>query len=222
MASGSGSCAAQPTDTIRASSFQPIGQRFKGKNALVFYPEGSPTVAGALSQDMDISVDHAQIMLRNNLTLNPQLASSTSSPTHWVAPLPRHTGLNNELIVGRDVRTTIMLRNIPNKDGQPPSAQVACVSLSGGPVACFDSGWPELFGDLVEAAVMCMVAARRSMYGADMLPRTTAFGVSVEGARQLHQKQKTDDTAKAAAAQDGDEIWDGTQTENDNQINNLI
>lgn len=38
-----------------ASSFQPCGQRFKGKNALVFYPEGSPTVAGALSQDMDIS-----------------------------------------------------------------------------------------------------------------------------------------------------------------------
>jgi hypothetical protein len=42
-------------DGGRASSFQPFGQRFKGNNALVFYPEGSPTFAGALSQDMDIS-----------------------------------------------------------------------------------------------------------------------------------------------------------------------
>ncbi|KAF5596351.1 mei2-like protein [Fusarium pseudocircinatum] len=176
----------------------PIGQRSKGKNALVFYPEGSPTVAGALSQDMDLSrpcTDHASrqphteppTFLSSHL---PQPASSTSSPTHW-----------------------IMLRNIPNKDGQPPSAQVAGVSLSGGPVACFDSGWPELFGGLV---------ARRSVYGAHMLPQTTEFGVSVEEARQLHQKQKAEDTAKAAAAQDGGGIWDGTQTQNDNPINNLI
>ncbi|CVL01960.1 related to mei2 protein [Fusarium mangiferae] len=43
------------TLSATASSFEPLGQRFKGKNALVFYPEGSPTVAGALSQDMDIS-----------------------------------------------------------------------------------------------------------------------------------------------------------------------
>ncbi|KAF4437948.1 Meiosis mei2 [Fusarium acutatum] len=43
------------TLSATASSFQPLGQRYKGKNALVFYPEGSPTVAGALSQDMDIS-----------------------------------------------------------------------------------------------------------------------------------------------------------------------
>ncbi|EWG50653.1 hypothetical protein FVEG_16670 [Fusarium verticillioides 7600] len=142
----------QPRGKPQASSFQPIGQRFKGKNALVFYPEGSPTVAGALSQDMDISADTDHTS--DNLTLNPQPASSTSSPTLLCSYPPRHTGFNNivdlgELIAGRDARTTIMLRNIPNKDGQPPSAQVAGVSLSGGPVACFDSGWPELFGDLV-------------------------------------------------------------------------
>ncbi|KAF5725237.1 meiosis mei2 [Fusarium mundagurra] len=76
-----------------ASSFQSLGQRFKGKNALVFYSEGSPTIAGALSQDMDISVDQTQIMLRDKLTLNLQLAFlNTSSPTHWVTPLPRHIG----------------------------------------------------------------------------------------------------------------------------------
>lgn len=43
------------TLSATASSFEPLGHRFKGKNALVFYPKGSPTVAGALSQDMDIS-----------------------------------------------------------------------------------------------------------------------------------------------------------------------
>ncbi|KAG5755371.1 hypothetical protein H9Q70_002047 [Fusarium xylarioides] len=290
-----GGLAQGSTLSATASSFQPIGQRFKGKNILVFYPEGSPTVAGALSKDMDISVDQTQIMLRDNLTLNPQLASSTSSPTHWVTFLPRHTGLNNivdlnELIAGRDVRTTIMLRNIPNKDGQPPSAQVVGVSLSGGPVSCFDSGWLKLFGDFVarrsvygaemlprttdfgvtpeEArqlkqkqdggdwklmylglpggcmmlssfiwaiqfrvivgkadysntiglAVDVMVAARRSVYGAHMLPRTTDFGVTVEEARQLKKKQEAEDAAKqvaeGAAAQDGGGIWDGTQTNN--------
>ncbi|KAF5970205.1 mei2-like protein [Fusarium coicis] len=99
-----------------------------------------------------------------------------------------------------------MLRNIPNKDGQPPSAQVAGVSLSGGPVACFDSGWPELFGDLV---------ARRSGCGAHMLPQTTEFGVTMEEARQLHQKQKADDAAQATAAQDGGGIWDGGASKDD-------
>ncbi|KAF5682387.1 meiosis mei2 [Fusarium circinatum] len=43
------------TLSATASSFQPSVHRYKGKNVLVFYPEGSPTVAGALSQDMDIS-----------------------------------------------------------------------------------------------------------------------------------------------------------------------
>ncbi|KAF5611884.1 meiosis mei2 [Fusarium subglutinans] len=45
----------------QASSFQPSVQLYKGKNALVFYPEGSPTVAGALSQDMDISQERQNL-----------------------------------------------------------------------------------------------------------------------------------------------------------------
>ncbi|KAF5685200.1 mei2-like protein [Fusarium denticulatum] len=69
----------------------------------------------------------------------------------------------------------------------------------------------------IERSMDVMVAARRSMYGADMLPRTTAFGVSVEEARQLKKKQEAEDAAK-----DGGGIWDGTQTQNDNPINNLI
>ncbi|KAG5799465.1 hypothetical protein H9Q69_001493 [Fusarium xylarioides] len=266
-----GGLAQGSTLSSTASSFQPIGQRFKGKNILVFYPEGSPTVAGALSKDMDISV-----------------GPPCEEP-------PRFRSLNNivdlnELIAGRDVRTTIMLRNIPNKDGEPPSAQVVGVSLSGGPVSCFDSGWLKLFGDFVarrsvygaemlprttdfgvtpeEArqlkqkqdggdwklmylglpggcmmlssfiwaiqfrvivgkadysntiglAVDVMVAARRSVYGAHMLPRTTDFGVTVEEARQLKKKQEAEDAAKqvaeGAAVQDGGGIWDGTQTNN--------
>ncbi|PNP77714.1 hypothetical protein FNYG_08795 [Fusarium nygamai] len=225
-----GGLAQGSTLSATASSFQPIGQRFKGKNALVFYPEGSPTVAGALSQDMDISVD------TDHASRQPHTESPTCLVNIFPDTLepPRFRRLNNivdlnELIAGRDVRTTIMLRNIPNKDGQPPSAQVPGVSLSGGPVACFDSGWPELFGDLVvsrfaprrkAAAVACMVAARRSMYGADMLPRTTEFGVTVEEARELHQKQKADDTGEGTAAQDAaihkdGGIWDGTQIKND-------
>ncbi|KAF5551775.1 mei2-like protein [Fusarium napiforme] len=74
----------------------------------------------------------------------------------------------------------------------------------------------------IERSLDVMVAARRSMYGADMLPRTTAFGVSVEEARHLKQKQEAEDAAKqvgeGAAAQDGGGIWDGTQTQNNNLI----
>ncbi|KAG4295174.1 hypothetical protein FPRO06_01758 [Fusarium proliferatum] len=142
----------------RASSFQPFGQRFKGKNTLVFYPEGSPTFAGALSQDMDIShrievcdtPAPSIVELGNYITIKSRSGTdhaspthrtskspfSTSSPTHWVTPLPRHTGgppLRTSAVpkhvAGRDVRTTIMLRNIPNKDGQPPSAQIVGASL---------------------------------------------------------------------------------------------
>ncbi|KAF4954097.1 hypothetical protein FGADI_5524 [Fusarium gaditjirri] len=43
------------TLSATASTFQPRDVKSKGKNAIVFYPQGSPTVAGALSQDMDIS-----------------------------------------------------------------------------------------------------------------------------------------------------------------------
>ncbi|KAF5988283.1 mei2-like protein [Fusarium coicis] len=66
----------------------------------------------------------------------------------------------------------------------------------------------------IERSMDVMVAARRSVYGADMLPRTTAFGVTIEEARQLHRKQKEDNAAQATAAQDGGGIWDGTQTSN--------
>ncbi|KAL7767406.1 hypothetical protein ACKLNR_001707 [Fusarium oxysporum f. sp. zingiberi] len=50
-----GGLAQGSTLSATASTFQPRGVRSKGKNAIVFYPQGSPTVAGALSQDMDIS-----------------------------------------------------------------------------------------------------------------------------------------------------------------------
>ncbi|KAH7270839.1 uncharacterized protein BKA55DRAFT_552862 [Fusarium redolens] len=44
----------EPTNVETVSS-QPCGVRSKGKTAAVFHAEGSPTVAGALSQEMDIS-----------------------------------------------------------------------------------------------------------------------------------------------------------------------
>ncbi|KAF9773004.1 hypothetical protein IL306_009243 [Fusarium sp. DS 682] len=37
-----------------ASAFQPVGTRSKGKAAAVFHPEGSPTVASTLSQEMGV------------------------------------------------------------------------------------------------------------------------------------------------------------------------
>ncbi|CZR35683.1 uncharacterized protein FPRO_00194 [Fusarium proliferatum ET1] len=143
-------------DGGRASSFQPFGQRFKGKNALVFYPDGNPTFAGALSQDMDIS--------------------------HRIevcgTPAPSIVELGNYI--------TIMLRNIPNKDGQPPSAQIVGASL-GRPDCLFR--FSEGTEHRIERSMDVMVAARRSMYGADMLPRTTNFGVTPEEARELNKKQ---------------------------------
>ncbi|KAI1018801.1 hypothetical protein LB503_005630 [Fusarium chuoi] len=38
-----------------------------------------------------------------------------------------------------------------------------------------------------------MVAARRSVYGAQMLPRTTNFGVTPAEARELHENQHRSD-----------------------------
>ncbi|KAI7762015.1 hypothetical protein LZL87_004322 [Fusarium oxysporum] len=125
-------------------------------------------------------------------------------------------GLNNiidinELVAGRDDRTTIMLRNIPNKDGQPPSSNLSA-SLSGDSIVCFDSGWSELFGDFGMSrfdprrkAVLisrfsspfiltCHGKARRAVYGANMLPRTTDFGVTPDQARALHKKQHESDS----------------------------
>ncbi|KAF5565315.1 mei2-like protein [Fusarium phyllophilum] len=70
----------------------------------------------------------------------------------------------------------------------------------------------------IERSMDVMVAARRSVYGANMLPRTTEFGVTVEEARQLHEKQKASDASKGAtqdtAVQKDGGIWDGTQTNN--------
>ncbi|KAF5629453.1 mei2-like protein [Fusarium sp. NRRL 52700] len=56
----------------------------------------------------------------------------------------------------------------------------------------------------IERSMDVMVAARRSIYGADMLPRTVDFGVTAEEARELHKKQ-----------QDGG-IWDGSTPGNNN------
>ncbi|KAF4494690.1 hypothetical protein FAGAP_9176 [Fusarium agapanthi] len=73
----------------------------------------------------------------------------------------------------------------------------------------------------IERAVDVMVAARRSVYGAEMLPRTTDFGVTPEEARELHRKQQAYDAAnvkhaaKDAAVQDGGGIWDGSAPKND-------
>ncbi|KAF5688965.1 mei2-like protein [Fusarium circinatum] len=67
----------------------------------------------------------------------------------------------------------------------------------------------------IERSMDVMVAARRSVYGAEMLPRTTNFGVTPEEARELHRQQKEYDAAnvkgvsKDAAVQDRGGIWDG-------------
>ncbi|KAH7182027.1 hypothetical protein DER46DRAFT_568607 [Fusarium sp. MPI-SDFR-AT-0072] len=130
-------------------------------------------------------------------TPHPQSCFATSPtlgdwPPHEGRPVKSQRGsrgLNNiidinELVAGRDDRTTIMLRNIPNKDGQPPSSNLSA-SLSGDSIVCFDSGWSELFGDF---------GARRAVYGANMLPRTTDFGVTPDQARALHKKQHESDS----------------------------
>ncbi|KAF5607021.1 mei2-like protein [Fusarium subglutinans] len=59
----------------------------------------------------------------------------------------------------------------------------------------------------IERAVDVMVAARRSVYGAEMLPRTMDFGVTPEEAKALHQKQK--------ASQSAGGIWDGNVSKDD-------
>jgi hypothetical protein len=72
-----------------------------------------------------------------------------------------------------------------------------------------------------------MEAARRSVYGAHMVPRTTDFGVTTEQARALNVKQHQEDASKAAADQQEDAIFDGGSTkdvataDNDN-INKLV
>ncbi|KAM5379715.1 hypothetical protein ACJA88_005143 [Fusarium oxysporum] len=90
-----------------------------------------------------------------------------------------------------------MLRNIPNKDGQPPSSKLSA-SLSGDPIVCFDSGWSKLFGNFGVSRFdprrkAVMEAALRTVYGAHMLPQTTDFGVTPDEARALHKKQHESD-----------------------------
>ncbi|KAF5611883.1 mei2-like protein [Fusarium subglutinans] len=152
-------------------------------------------------------------MLRDNssnlrttfLIIFPNTLGDLSSPTHWRAALKNHRGSEDSTTSstlassspGVMCEQQSCFRAFPNKDGQPPSAQIVGVSLSGGPIVCFDSGWPELFGDFV---------ARRSVYGAEMLPRTTDFGVTPEEAKALHQKQK--------ASQNAAGIWDGSAPKN--------
>ncbi|KAF5627164.1 mei2-like protein [Fusarium sp. NRRL 25303] len=77
----------------------------------------------------------------------------------------------------------------------------------------------------IERSMDVMVAARRSMYGADMLPRTTNFGVTPEEARELHEKQKAYNTAnstvvKDVATQRDGGIWDGGASKDDDATGN--
>ncbi|KAF4444782.1 hypothetical protein FACUT_437 [Fusarium acutatum] len=173
-----------------ASSFQPLGQSCKGKNALVFYPKGSPTVAGALSQDTDIYVDQAQVMLRDKLTLNLRLAFLNIFPD-TLGDWPPQEGRLVKSQRGSEHSTTLLTSTSSLRD-----------VMSEQPSGCG-----------------VMVAARRSVYGAEILPRTTDFGVTPGEARELHQKQQAYDAGKETAAQDaaaqnGGGIWDGTQTNN--------
>ncbi|KAF5623716.1 mei2-like protein [Fusarium sp. NRRL 25303] len=239
-------------DGGRTSSFQPFGQRFKGKNALIFYPEGSPTVAGALSQAMDISHrievcdTHKPyiVELGNYITIRhrPCFANSPNLQITFLNIFPDTLG-DWPPQEGRPYEPPRFRSTWPDVMSEPPSCfetsqtrtanllrRKLLVPLSGGPIACFDSGWPELFGDFVvsrsdprrnagecrpwssgptrgaprsspasgtehriERSMDVMVAARRSMYGADMLPRTTNFGVTPEEARELHQNQHRSD-----------------------------
>ncbi|KAI1053512.1 hypothetical protein LB506_012448 [Fusarium annulatum] len=239
-------------DGGRASSFQPFGQRFKGNNALVFYPEGSPTFAGALSQDMDIShrievcdtPAPSIVELGNYITVNAKCTDPTDQkqirhrPCFANSPNLQITFLNIFPDIlgdwppqeGRPYEPPRFRSTLRDVMSEPPTANLLrrklLAPLSGGPIACFDSGWPELFGDFVvsrsdprrkagecrpwssgptqgaprsspasgtehriERSMDVMVAARRSMYGADMLPRTTNFGVTPEEARELNKKQ---------------------------------
>ncbi|EWG36335.1 hypothetical protein FVEG_00408 [Fusarium verticillioides 7600] len=70
----------------------------------------------------------------------------------------------------------------------------------------------------IERSVDVMVAARRSVYGAHMLPQTTEFGVTVEEARELHKRQKEYNDGKQTASQDAATqdggIWDGGVPDN--------
>ncbi|RBA12366.1 hypothetical protein FPRO05_03816 [Fusarium proliferatum] len=77
----------------------------------------------------------------------------------------------------------------------------------------------------IERSMDVMVAARRSVYGAHMLPRTTNFGVTPEEARELHQSQQAYNAAHATvckdvATPDGGGIWDGGASKDDDATGN--
>ncbi|KAI1012600.1 hypothetical protein LB504_008439 [Fusarium proliferatum] len=150
---------------------------------------------------------------------------STSSPTYWVTGRPNRAAPTN--LRGSEARCGTSCFETSRTRMATLLRRKLLAPLSGGPIACFDSGWPELFGDFVvsrsdprrkagecrpwfsgptrgapgsspasgtehriERSMDVMVAARRSMYGADMLPRTTNFGVTPEEARELNKKQQ--------------------------------
>ncbi|KAF5236680.1 hypothetical protein FANTH_11168 [Fusarium anthophilum] len=164
----------------------------------------------------------ANIMLRDNssnprtsfLIIFPNTLGDSSSPIHWVTGRPKRAALKNHRgSKGSITSSTLAIsspdvmceqqscfRAFPNKDGQPPSAQIVGVSLSGGPIVCFDSGWPELFGDFVVSRFD---------------PRRKAGSP-----QELHRQQKeydaanVDDAAKDAAVQSGGGIWDGSAPKN--------
>ncbi|VTT73745.1 unnamed protein product [Fusarium fujikuroi] len=242
-----GGLAQGSTLSATASSFEPLGQRFKGKNALVFYPEGG----GAPSQDMDIShrIEVCDTPAPSIAELGNYITVQAWTMFRIDLPTLRITFLNTFPDIlgdwppqeGRPYEPPRFRSTWPDVMSEPPSCfetsrtrtanllrRKLLAPLSGGPIACFDSGWPELFGDFVvsrsdprrkagecrpwfsgpprgawrrssacnegtehriERSMDVMVAARRSMYGADMLPRTTNFGVTPEEARELNKKQ---------------------------------
>ncbi|KLO86518.1 Uncharacterized protein LW93_11294 [Fusarium fujikuroi] len=188
-----GGLAQGSTLSATASSFEPLGQRFKGKNAIVFYPEGG----GAPSQDMDIS---------HRIEV-------------YDTPAPSIVELGN-YITGRPYEPPRFRSTWADLMSEPPSSfetsrtrtanllrRKLLAPLSGGPIACFDSGWPELFGDFV---VSRSDPRRKAVFS-----NTTNFGVTPEEARELHQSQKAYDGAKATAAPDGGGIWDGGASKDD-------
>ncbi|KAG4279209.1 hypothetical protein FPRO04_05750 [Fusarium proliferatum] len=164
-------------DGGRASSFQPFGQRFKGNNALVFYPEGSPTFAGALSQDMDIShrIEVCDTPAPSIVELGNYITQIRHRPCFANSPNLQITFLN----IFPDI-----LGDWPPQEGrpyEPPRFRSTLRDVMSEP--------PEGTEHRIERSMDVMVAARRSMYGADMLPRTTNFGVTPEEARELNKKQ---------------------------------
>ncbi|SCO47534.1 related to mei2 protein [Fusarium fujikuroi] len=221
-----GGLAQGSTLSATASSFEPLGQRFKGKNALVFYPEGG----GAPSQDMDIShrIEVCDTPAPSIAELGNYITVQAWTMFRIDLPTLRITFLNTFPDIlgdwppqeGRPYEPPRFRSTWPDVMSEPPSCfetsrtrtanllrRKLLAPLSGGPIACFDSGWPELFGDFV---VSRSDPRRKAVFS-----NTTKFGVTPEEARELHQSQKAYDGAKATAAPDGGGIWDGGASKDD-------